>query len=325
MVTPSWILKAPRVVLIFTFPVITFILYCTVPYLSLPSIVLLLTRPVILSLGCITDSLSGISPVIAQSNGNVTIGGQSVQVDLRIGFLGVCFGPAPFNCTGSISAFQNKRQSQLAAEIPLSKGGGNFGLAGLALGLQSSFVVLSGFPLLLLLIAATIANIIQLYFNSAGAGSSNTSNNPNANNNNNPSLLTRRERHAQAALWARSLDWAAAAGAVTSFAAYQSIVAAATRLLAVTVDTGGVPLVVSVGTTASNLFAAVVVLTLVGALVNTLLAAKDVGFDAYLAGKGVDGGGGKTGGGRGGGGSSGGGMMGVGGVYTQRPAYERFV
>ncbi|KAK4043269.1 hypothetical protein C8A01DRAFT_32586 [Parachaetomium inaequale] len=252
MPMPSWILKTPRVVLVIVFPLVSLILY------------------LVLSLGCINDSVSGISPVIAQSNGPVTIGGQNIQVDIRVGFWGLCFGPAPFNCTTSLSPLQPKRTSQLAAEIPPSKGGGNFALAGLALGLQSSFVVLSGIPLLLLLLASVVANLVQIYVNTR---------------------LMSRERHAQAALWARSLDWAAAAGAVMGFAAYQAIVAAASRLIGTVV--AGVPLAVSVGGTASNLFAAVVVVAVVGALVNTVLAAMDAGFDAYLAGKRVNGGGGR--------------------------------
>ncbi|KAH6841130.1 kinase-like domain-containing protein [Chaetomium sp. MPI-CAGE-AT-0009] len=222
--------------------------------------------------GCISDSVSGISPITARSNGPVTIGGQTIQIDIRVGFWGLCFGPAPFNCTTSLATPQTKRPSQLAADIPPTKGGGNFALAGLALSVQSSFVVLGGIPLLLLLVAAAAANLAQVYFN----------------NNTASSRLRSRERHAQAALWARALDWAAAAGAATSFAAYQAIGAAASRLIGAV---AGVPLSVSVGSRASSLFAAVVVMTVLGALVNTVLAAMDVGFDAYLAARRVDGGG----------------------------------
>jgi hypothetical protein len=150
--------------------------------------------------------------------------------------------------------------------------------------------VLSGIPLLLLLIFSFLANLAQLYFNT---------------------MLRRRDLHAQAALWARSLDWAAAAGAVTSFAAYQAIVSGATRLIG-TVG-AGVLLNVSVGSTASNLFAAVVGLAVGGAVVNTALAAMDVGFEAYLAGKRLDAGGeGMEGG------------MGMERMFRKRAAYERF-
>jgi hypothetical protein len=128
------------------------------------------------------------------------------------------------------------------------------------LGLQSSFVVLSGIPLLLLLFAAVVANMVQVYFSTRGMG----------------------DKHAKAALWARSLDWAAAAGAVTSFSAYQSIVAAASRLMRAV---SGTPLTITAGTTATNLFAAVVAMTLAGALINTFLTAGDAGFDAYVAAK----------------------------------------
>ncbi|GAB1320811.1 hypothetical protein MFIFM68171_11021 [Madurella fahalii] len=239
---PSWILKAPRVVLIVVFPIINFILY------------------LILSLGCITDSLSGISPVVAMSNELVNVGGSQIRVDLRVGFWGLCFGPAPVNCTSSVAVFQTKREAEIAREIPVDRGGGNFALAGLALGLQSSFVVLSGIPVLLLLFASLVANMVQIYFNANGMG----------------------DRHAQAALWARSLDWAAAAGVATGFSAYQSVVAAASRLIR---TVSGTPLTVTAGTTASNLFAAVVGTTVAGALINTFLTAGDAAFDAYVAAK----------------------------------------
>ncbi|KAK4242467.1 hypothetical protein C8A03DRAFT_11336, partial [Achaetomium macrosporum] len=245
--------KAPRVVLVVVFPVVSFVLY------------------LVLSLGCINDSVSGISPVIARSNGRVNIGGQDIQVDIRIGFMGLCFGPEPVNCTGSVAALQTKRESEITSRIPPSKGGGNFALGALALSLQSSFVVLSGIPLLLILVADVIANLVQIYFSMMITMDNSSS--------------SKRERHAQAALWARSLDWAAAAGAVTSFVTYQSIVAAASRLIK---TVSGVPLTVTVGTTASNLFAALVAVTIVGALINTLLTAMDAGSDAYLAGSRVD-------------------------------------
>ncbi|KAK4193957.1 hypothetical protein QBC35DRAFT_458218 [Podospora australis] len=240
---PSWILKAPRVVLVVVFPAINFILY------------------LILSLGCTSESLGGVSPVIARSNGPVNIGGTDIQVDLRVGFLGVCFGPVPLSCTTAATVLNPKREADLARSIPIAKGGGNFALAGLALGLQSSFVVLSGLPVLLILIASIIANMIQIYFSVQGMY----------------------ESHAKAALWARSLDWAAAAGAVVGFSAYQSVVAAAPRLIRVLM--AGAMLNVSVGATASNLFGAVVGLTIAGALINTLLTAGDAGFDAYLTGR----------------------------------------
>lgn len=102
--------------------------------------------------------------------------------------------------------------------------------------------------------------MVQIYFSANGMG----------------------DRHAQAALWARSLDWAAAAGTATGFSAYQSVVAAASRLIQ---TVSGTPLTVTAGTTASNLFAAVVGTTVAGALINTFLTAGDAGFDAYVAAK----------------------------------------
>jgi hypothetical protein len=181
-----------------------------------------------------------------------------------------------------VAALRTKRESEIASAIPPAKGGGNYALGALALSLQSSFVVLlSGIPLLLILVADLIANLVQIYyyFNFSMPMTMIMVNNDDDSRH-------RRERHAQAALWARSLDWAAAAGAVTSFVTYQSIVAAASRLME-TVSGGcsGLPLTVTVGTTASNLFAAVVGVTFVGALIKTLLTAMDAGSDAYLAGR----------------------------------------
>ncbi|KAK4200543.1 hypothetical protein QBC40DRAFT_326598 [Triangularia verruculosa] len=273
---PSWILQAPRVVLVVVFPVLNFILY------------------LILSLGCTSTSLSDISPVIARSDGQVSIGGQDMIVDLRVGFFGVCLGPQPLFCTSSSSVLNSKRESDLARSIPLSKGGGNFALAGLALGLQSSFIVLSGLPLLFILIASIIANMIQIYFSTQG-------------------MI---ELHAKAALWARSLDWAAAAGAIMGFSAYQSIVAAAPRLIRVLMS--GTMIEVTVGGTASSLFAGVVALTILGAAINTLLTGGDVGFDAFVAQKSMDKQKGKVGGraeenrGR------------MSRMFPRRPAYEVF-
>lgn len=221
----------------------------------------MLTQAVILSLGCSSTSLSDISPVIARTDSPINIGGQDIVVDLRVGFYGICLGPPPLFCTSSSSILNPKRESDLARSIPLSKGGGNFALAGLALSLQSSFIVLSGFPLLLSLIVSILANMIQIYFSSQG-------------------MI---ELHAKAALWARSLDWAAAAGAVMGFSAYQSIVAAAPRLIRVLMS--GAMVDISVGGTASSLFAGVVALTILGAVINTLLTGGDVGSDAFVAGK----------------------------------------
>lgn len=139
-----------------------------------------------------------------------------------------------------------------------------------------------------------MANLVQIYFNTTP-------------------LPTKRERHAQAALWARSLDWAAAAGAVMGFAAYQAVVAGASRLIQ---TVSGVPLAVSAGGTAGSLFGGVVGVTVAGAMVNTVLTAMDTGFDAYLAGKRI----GRNGGG-------GGGEEDIEmerGLFQKRAAYERF-
>jgi hypothetical protein len=60
------------------------------------------------------------------------------------------------------------------------------------------------------------------------------------------------------------------------------VVAGATRLMG-SVTAGGTPVTVTVGGTASGLFAAVVATTVVGAGINTFLTAGDVGWDAGLA------------------------------------------
>ncbi|KAK0723058.1 hypothetical protein B0T26DRAFT_246890 [Lasiosphaeria miniovina] len=272
---PAWILKAPRVILVLVFPFISFILY------------------LILLLGCITDSLSTISPVVVRSNGPVTVGGSAVRVDLRVGFWGVCFGPAPFDCTSSVSVSRSKSANDVAREIASDHGGGNVALANLALGLQANFAMLSGIFLLILLIADIIANLVQLYFNSRGTVVG--------------------ELHTKAALWARSLDWAAAAGAVTSFTSYQTLVSVTPNLIRVLSPT---PLTITVGMMASNLFAAVVGTTIAGAAVNTFLTARDAAWDTRRALKAR---------GQGPGESPGGIEMDTfKPVYRERPAYEVF-
>lgn len=67
------------------------------------------------------------------------------------------------------------------------------------------------------------------------------------------------------------------------FSVYQSIVAAAPRLIRVLMS--GAMVDISVGGTASSLFAGVVALTILGAVINTLLTGGDVGSDAFVAGK----------------------------------------
>ncbi|KAK3692466.1 hypothetical protein B0T22DRAFT_503462 [Podospora appendiculata] len=219
---------------------------------------------VILSLGCSSAMLSGISPIIVRSNGSVIIGGSSRVIDLRVGFWGICFGPQPFACTSSLTVFPTKTATDVARAIPLGQGGGNVALTRLALGLQANFAVLSGIVLFVIVCADLLANLVQVYFSTRGF----------------------REEHIKAALWARSLDWAAAAIALSTFSSFQSLVLATPDLLLATTNAASAtPLIISAGTVASNLFAAIVGTTIAGAFVNTFLTASDAGFDAYRAAK----------------------------------------
>ncbi|KAK3333875.1 hypothetical protein B0T19DRAFT_459304 [Cercophora scortea] len=239
-----WILKAPRVFLVLLFPFVNFILY------------------LILSLGCSSATLSGISPIVVRSNGSVIIGGSTREIDLRVGFWGICFGPQPFACTSSLTVFPTKTATDVARSIPPIQGGGNVALTRLALGLQANFAVLSGIVLFIIICADLLANLVQVYF----------------------STRAFREEHIKAALWARSLDWAAAAIALSTFSSFQSLVLATPNLLLLATS-GAAPLTITAGATASNLFAAIVGTTIGGAFVNTFLTASDAGFDAYRAAK----------------------------------------
>ncbi|KAK3944245.1 hypothetical protein QBC46DRAFT_441949 [Diplogelasinospora grovesii] len=240
---PSWILKTPRVFLILLFPLVNFILY------------------LILSLGCFSDSLSLVSPIVVHTDNSVPVGGENTRIDLRIGFWGICFGPDPYKCTSSVSVFPTKTETDIANAITPDRGGGNVALAGLALALQSNFAILSGIVLLILLFGSVMANVVQIYFNTQAM----------------------REEHIKAAIWARSLDWGAAAAAVAGFSSYQSLVGVTPALIQAA--TGDQDLKVNAGMIASNLFAAIVGLTIAGALVNTFLTAMDAGLDAYSAEK----------------------------------------
>ncbi|KAM7199054.1 hypothetical protein V8F20_005872 [Naviculisporaceae sp. PSN 640] len=236
---PSWMPKAPRIFLLAIFPVITFILY------------------LILELGCINNTMSVVSPIIVRSNGSVPIGAQTTApVDLRIGFWGLCFGPQPFACTSSINVFQSKNITQLTRAIPANRGGGNVALARLALGLQANFAILSGIVLFIFIALDLVANLVQIYFN----------------------LREEWEYQMQAAIWARSLDWAVAAGAIGAFSTYRALVVATPNLLRVSSDLGAGQMArISEGQVAMNLFGAIVGISVVGAVVNTLLTMREVG------------------------------------------------
>ncbi|KAM7187757.1 hypothetical protein V8F33_011064 [Rhypophila sp. PSN 637] len=249
--------KAPRIFLLAIFPVIIFILY------------------LILELGCINNTMSVVSPIIVRSNGSVPIGAQTTApVDLRIGFWGelshtyptpfnqqnngLCFGPQPLSCTSSVNIFKSKSVSQLSRAIPAAKGGGNIALARLALSLQANFAILSGIVLFILIVLDLAANLIQIYFNAREEW----------------------EYQMQAAVWARSLDWATAAGSIGAFSSYRALLVATPDLLRATSSQTGTTMgmaSISAGTVAFNLFAAIVGISVVGAVVNTLLTMSEVG------------------------------------------------
>ena len=56
-------------------------------------------REVLLSLGCVNNALSSVSPVIVTSNGALNIGGVATRVDLRIGFWGKHSGVVDWRAT----------------------------------------------------------------------------------------------------------------------------------------------------------------------------------------------------------------------------------
>ena len=149
----------------------------------------------------------------------------------------------------------------LARIIPQAKGGGNAQLLGLALALQASLIVLSGIALLVILIVDLIANAIEIYFNVGGVS----------------------EEHMRASVWARSVDWAAAAGSVIAFTTYRSNIDNIRKLLQIAT---GAQISITPGNVASSMFAAVVGLTIAGAVINTILTSGDAGRYAYKAAKG---------------------------------------
>ncbi|KAK1750666.1 hypothetical protein QBC47DRAFT_309430 [Echria macrotheca] len=236
------ILKAPRVLLVVIFPTISFILY------------------LLLSLGCINNGLSSISPIVISSNAALSIGGTVTRLDMRIGFWGICFGPSPYSCASSLTIIPTKSVADLMGVIPATKGGSNMQLVKLALGLQASLIVFSGIILLVILGADLLANAIEIYFNVVGL----------------------REEHVRAAVWARALDWAAAAGSIVAFGTYRSLVDN-TGILLQTVT--GTSLTVAPGTVASGMFAAVVGISVAGAVINTILTSGDAGSYAYRTAK----------------------------------------
>ncbi|KAK3313789.1 hypothetical protein B0H66DRAFT_566995 [Apodospora peruviana] len=208
--------------------------------------------------------MSVVSPIIVGSNGAaVRIGSQAAaRVDMTTK-KGICFGPQPFTCTSSLGVFPSKSAVDLARSVPASRGGGNVALARLALGLQANFAILSGIVLFILIILDLAANLVQIYFNVREESE---------------------EYHIKAALWARSLDWATAAAAVAGFSSFRALVVATPSLIQaassppalITINSGGV---------ASNLFAAVVAMTVAGAVINTLLTMSEVGSVAVRAAK----------------------------------------
>ncbi|KAK4447023.1 hypothetical protein QBC34DRAFT_142114 [Podospora aff. communis PSN243] len=253
------ILKAPRVFLGMAFPVVSFILYLT------------------LSLGCANSVLSAVSPVVVSSNGLIGIGGSPTKVDIRIGFWGsylsyskynthtetnnlpgICFGPEPYACTTSFTVSASRSVSDLQRLIPSSKGGSNTQLLRLALALQASLIVFSGIALLIVLSLSLLANAIELYFN----------------------VLASREDHMRASVWARALDWAAAAGSIIAFTTYRSNIDNTQKLLQTATGSG---LGIAPGQVAGGIFGALVGTTVAGAVINTILTSSDAGRYAYKA------------------------------------------
>jgi len=186
-----------------------------------------------------------------------------VLLTCEIPTLGLCFGPEPYSCASSFTISNSRSVAELTRLIPQAKGGANPQLLRLALTLQASLIVLSGIALLVILIADLLANAIEIYFNVVGV----------------------REEHMRAAVWARALDWAAAAGAVVAFTTYKSNIDNTQKLLQTAT---GSNLVITPGMVASSMFAAIVGTTVAGAVINTILTSSDAGRYAYRASNGDD-------------------------------------
>lgn len=110
--------------------------------------------------------------------------------------------------------------------------------------------------LFILIVLDLAANMVQIYFN----------------------LREEWEYQMKAAIWARSLDWATAAGSIGAFSSYRALVVATPNLLraASSIPSGQIPSITS-GTVAANLFGAIVGISVAGAVVNTLLTMSEVG------------------------------------------------
>ncbi|KAK1827825.1 hypothetical protein QBC39DRAFT_419077 [Podospora conica] len=228
---PAWILKAPRVVLVLLFPITNFILF------------------LLLTIGCISPSLTAISPVLITSTTPLSIGGlPPALLDIRIGFVSICFGPPPYACLRTVPP----PPSNLAPNA----------LRTLALALQSVLIPNSLLPPLrspVLLSLSLLTNLISIYFN----------------------ILTSRAAHIRSSIFARALDWAAAAATALSFASFQSSIPATERLIRVA--TGASGLLIRGGSTAGGMFAATVGVSVAGAVINTVLTAGDAGGYARRA------------------------------------------
>lgn len=222
-----------------------------------------LTMPVILTLGCVNNGLSTVSPIVVSSNTSLAIGGVPTIVDIRIGFWGICFGPPPYTCASSVSIIPTRSAADLMRLIPASRGGANTQLLRIALSLQASLIVLSGIVLLVMLTFSLLANAIEIYFNVGGIG----------------------EEHVRASVWARAFDWAAAAGSIVAFSTYRSLIDN-TEVLLQTATGAGIN--IAGGTVASGMFAAVVGTTAAGAIFNTFMTAGDAGRYAYQAAKAME-------------------------------------
>jgi hypothetical protein len=172
--------------------------------------------------------------------------------------IGICFGPEPYTCTSSFTISNSRSVADLQRVIPQSKGGRNPQLLQLALSLQASLIVFSGIILLIILAVDFLANAIEIYFN----------------------VLGERQEHMRASVFARSFDWAAAAGSVVAFTTYKSNIDNTQKLLRTAT---GSNLVITPGNVASSIFAAVVGMTVAGAVINTILTSSDAGRYAWRA------------------------------------------
>ncbi|KAH8895099.1 hypothetical protein GQ53DRAFT_77522 [Thozetella sp. PMI_491] len=216
-------------------------------YLFLPLVSFL--AYLVLLLGCLSNTFQDVYLAEFQSNGQATLGTALLPIDLRVAYLGVCFGPRNFYCTAA--GLGTKNVTDLTLELPASKSGGTVALASLAQALQSNFLVPSGFGLVVLLFIDLIANVMEVAVDAP----------------------YKADKRAKAALWVRCIDWATTAAAIVALADYLSLVATIPNLIRVAFIE---QVTVKVGTAAIAIHSAIAGATFISAAIKTFLVSDEL-------------------------------------------------